>query len=259
MARLQALVFDVDGTLAETEEVHRAAFNAVFAEQGLGWHWDQPLYGRLLSVTGGKERLRYWLEGPFGATGSPRDLAGAALGDWIAATHKRKTALYTEMIDGHAVTLRPGVAALIEAARQEGLKLAIATTTSLPNIESLLAATLGAGWPAVFPCIAAGDMVEAKKPAPDVYRLAVEQLGLPSEACLALEDSQNGIRSARSAGLPTLITTSTYTSGESFPGALAVVVSLHELAGERRGTADEGRHILRRIEELWSQAVASAH
>jgi len=259
MAKLQALVFDVDGTLAETEEVHRAAFNAVFAEQGLGWEWDQPLYGKLLKVTGGKERLRHWLEGPFDAAGAAEMLARPDLADWIAAMHKRKTALYTEMIDGHAVTLRPGVAALIEAARQQDLKLAIATTTSLPNIESLLAATLGAGWPTVFPCIAAGDMVKAKKPAPDVYRLAVEQLGLPAEGCLALEDSENGIRSARGAGLATLITTSTYTSGESFPGALAVVSSLHELAGERRGTADEGRHILRRIDELWSQAVASAH
>lgn len=250
MTGLQAIVFDVDGTLAETEEVHRAAFNRVFEEQGLGWHWDRPLYGRLLAVTGGKERLRYWLEGPFEAPGAAAILERADAAAWIAATHKRKTAIYTDLIDGRAVDLRPGVAALIDAARAAGVRLAIATTTSLPNIESLLAATLGARWREVFPVIAAGDQVTAKKPAPDVFLLALERLGLPVEACVALEDSSNGIRSALAAGLATVITRSTYTEGESFAGALAVVGSLDELAAGARGTPGEGRAILDALRSL---------
>lgn len=255
MAELQALIFDVDGTLAETEEVHRAAFNRVFEEQGLGWHWDRPLYKRLLDVTGGKERLRYWLEGPFEAPSRDEFLVRDDLGEWIAAMHKRKTALYTEMIDARAVDLRPGVVALIAAARREHVRLAIATTTSLPNIESLLAATIGGGWRDVFPVIAAGDQVKAKKPAPDVFLLALERLGLPAEACIALEDSENGIRSAQAAGLGVLITTSVYTADQMFPGALAVVGGLDELAGSARGTADEGVGILDAMRDLQLRAA----
>lgn len=253
MTDLQAIIFDVDGTLAETEEVHRAAFNRVFAEQGLGWDWDRALYGRLLDVTGGKERLRYWLEGPFGAPGAAKMLARADLAGWIAATHKRKTAVYTELIDGRAVELRPGVAALIGAAREAGVRLAIATTTSLPNIESLLAATLGEGWRELFPVIAAGDMVKAKKPAPDVFLLALEKLGVAAEACVALEDSENGIRSAQAAGLGVVITTSVYTRHQSFPGALAVVESLDGLAGAEGGASGEGGAILNEMRRLHAQ------
>lgn len=255
MAELQALIFDVDGTLAETEEVHRAAFNRAFEEQGLGWLWDRALYKRLLDVTGGKERLRYWLEGPFAAPGRDEMLARADLGEWIAAMHKRKTALYTEMIDARAVDLRPGVATLIDAAREAGVRLAISTTTSLPNIESLLAATLGTTWRDVFPVIAAGDQVKAKKPAPDVFLLALERLGLPADACMALEDSENGIHSAQAAGLGVVITTSVYTADQVFPGALTVVGALDELAGSRRGTADEGAGILAAMRDLKLRAA----
>ncbi len=231
MAELKALIFDVDGTLAETEEAHRAAFNEVFREQGLGWEWDQPLYGKLLAVTGGKERLRYWLEGPFEAPGAADMLARADLDAWIAATHKRKTAIYTDLIDQGTVGLRPGVGELIGAAKAAGVRLAIATTTSLPNVEALLKVAFGKSWADVFEVIAAGDQVKAKKPAPDVFLLALERLGLPAEAGLALEDSSNGLRSAMAAGLATLITTSTYTRDESFPGALAIVPSLDALGG----------------------------
>lgn len=245
MADLQALIFDVDGTLAETEEAHRAAFNRVFAEQGLGWEWDQPLYGRLLAVTGGKERLRYWLNGPFGAPGASEMLARADLSDWIAATHKRKTAIYTGLIDEGTVGLRPGVGELIGAAREAGVRLAIATTTSLPNVESLLKVAFGKSWGDVFEVIAAGDQVKAKKPAPDVFLLALQRLGLPAEASLALEDSSNGLRSASAAGLDTVITTSTYTRDESFPGALAVVPALDSL-GSAGGTILASLRRLRR-------------
>lgn len=185
---LQALIFDVDGTLSETEETHRAAFNQAFAEASLGWSWDQALYRKLLDVTGGKERIRYYMS-DFDAQRTPAiPVDTAALTDWIAALHARKTAHYNEMVDAGSAGLRPGVGPLIRHARDAGMRLAIATTTSLPNVESLIRATLGADGMDLFEAVAAGDMVKAKKPAPDVYLLALEQLGLPPAACLALED-----------------------------------------------------------------------
>lgn len=243
--QLEALIFDVDGTLSETEEAHREAFNQSFAEAGLSWSWDRPLYRELLKVTGGKERIRHFM-----TRAAPDGLSRPDADAWIAGLHKRKTAIYTAMVDDGAVALRPGVAPLLEAARGAGVRLAIATTTSLPNVESLLAATLGAGWPSVFEVIAAGDQVARKKPAPDVFELALSRLGLPPAVCLALEDSANGVASATGAGLSTLVTLSAYTSGDRFDGALAVVEDLAALAGPAKGTAEEGARILAAIRAL---------
>lgn len=244
---LDALIFDVDGTLAETEEVHRAAFNAQFDEAGLGWHWDQPMYKRLLDVTGGKERIAHFI-----ATEKPERLPqvadGQTMADSIAAMHRRKTDIYNQMVASGGLTLRPGVEAVIRHAGQAGMRLAIATTTSLPNVESLLAATLGAEGVRRFEVIAAGDQVKRKKPAPDVFVLALERLGLAPERCLALEDSVNGLQSARAAGLATIITRSAYTNGQDFTGALAVVDTLSNLAGAAAGTAAEGAAILSALE-----------
>lgn len=247
---LQALIFDVDGTLSETEETHRAAFNQAFAEAGIGWTWDQSLYRRLLDVTGGKERIRYFLE-DFDTSrpnGFPTD--GPEQSRWIAALHARKTALYNEMIEAGAAGLRPGVEALICYARTAGVRLAIATTTSLPNVESLIRATLGQNGLDVFDVIAAGDMVKSKKPAPDVYLLALERLGLPPEACLALEDSVNGLQSARAAQLPVVITKSIYTRHQSFPEALANLSDLDVFAGGAARAPAAGGAILKSLRAL---------
>ena len=217
---LEALIFDVDGTLAETEEIHRAAFNAAFAAAGLGWHWDVPLYARLLDVTGGKERIRHY------------DSQNALSSAQIAALHADKTARYVEFVRGGAISLRPGVAELLADAQAAGLRLAIATTTSRPNVDALLAATLGAN---PFEVIAAGDEVSAKKPAPDVYLLALARLGLPATACIAIEDTQNGLASASAAGLRTVITPSLY-GGNSFSPKPLLVTECP--------TLDEIRHAL---------------
>ena len=214
---LDALIFDVDGTLAETEEVHRRAFNEAFAAAGLPWHWDEPLYARLLDVTGGKERIRHFIDG-----GAQPDLDPAA----IARLHADKTARYTALVATGQVPLRPGVARLLDEAEAAGLRLAVATTTTPANVDALLRATLGPEAPARFAVIAAGDMVPAKKPAPDIYRLALERLGLPPGRCIAVEDTVNGLRSAAGAGIPTVITTSLYGGTARFEGALAVVDGL---------------------------------
>jgi HAD superfamily hydrolase (TIGR01509 family) len=207
---IKAVIFDVDGTLAETEEVHRVAFNRAFVDAGLDWSWDQELYRRLLKVTGGKERIAHFLD----ISGAPPRSA-----DEIAALHKAKTAIYTRMVEGGEVLLRPGIAELLDALRERGTKLAIATTTSVPNIEALLSSTLGPRWRDRFVAVAAGDMVEKKKPAPDVYDLALRLLDLPAADCVAVEDSRNGIFSAKGAGLRVIAVRSAYCGDDDLCGA----------------------------------------
>ncbi len=212
-----ALIFDVDGTLAETEELHRLAFNAAFAAQGYPFDWDQPLYARLLEVTGGKERIAHYLrEHEPDASLSTQD---------IAALHADKTARYAQMVASGGLALRHGVARLLREAEMTGTPLAIATTTSRPNVDALLRATLGRQ---PFRVIAAGDEVAAKKPSPQVYELALRRLGLPASACVAFEDTLNGLRSAQGAGLRCVVTVSAYGGTGPFPGALTVVNHLGE-------------------------------
>lgn len=217
---LEALIFDVDGTLAETEELHRKAFNLTFAARDLDWHWTRDDYRRLLTTTGGKERIARHI----------REL-GADPGRFdIPALHRDKTDRYTALVAAGGVMLRPGIAALISTARASGLRLAVATTTSRPNVEALAHAAFGLPAEEVFDVLACGDEVPAKKPAPDVYLLALHRLGLPPDAALAFEDSSNGLRAARAAGLACIVSPSIYTAGEDFTGAAAVVADLAEVA-----------------------------
>lgn len=217
---MRALIFDVDGTLAETEGAHLDAFNEAFAGAGLPWRWSEAEYVRLLTTTGGKERIaRYVRE----AGGDPADFP-------IAALHRDKTVRYTGRIARGGIALRPGVAELIAEARALGLGLAIATTTSPENVEALIRATLGAGMTEIFSVVAAGDMVGAKKPAPDVYLLALERLGVAAADCVAFEDSRNGLLAAKAAGIFTVVTPGRFTAQEDFTGADRLVERLGPLA-----------------------------
>lgn len=206
---VQALIFDVDGTLAETEEAHRQAFNEVFAEAGMDWHWSRKDYTWLLKTTGGKERMRAY-----------RDHIGSGPSDdEIAALHVVKTKRYGDILRRGDLSLRAGVADVIADARARGLRVAVATTTNRPNVDRLAEACFGRAADEVFDVIAAGDEVGAKKPAPDVFNLALERLGMLPEACLAFEDSRNGVMSAKGAGLRVVVTPSAYTADEDFPEA----------------------------------------
>lgn len=233
MHPLQAIIFDVDGTLAETErDGHRPAFNRAFTECGLNWHWDEVLYGRLLDITGGKERIRHYAEHCAPAVAAQPDFARL-----VQQVHAAKTAHYVRLVDQGGVRLRPGVARLIDEARRAGLRLAIATTTSAANVEALLRASLGPDAASWFAVIGAGDVVPAKKPAPDIYRWVLARLQLPAAACLAIEDSANGLRAALGAGLATVVTVSEYTAGQDFAGAWRVLPHLGELSLAELGQA----------------------
>ena len=222
MSLPKALLFDVDGTLADTErDGHRVAFNKAFKDAGLDWHWDEVLYGDLLSVTGGKERMLYFIEQHEPALPELDDLPA-----YVAELHRAKTEHYISLLQEGEIPLRPGVARLLQEARERGITLGIATTTTEENVACLIEMTLGAEALDWFAVMAAGDMVEQKKPAPDVYLLAMEQLGLTPSQCLAFEDSVNGLQSALAAGLKTVITVNDYTAHEAFPGAALVLDSL---------------------------------
>jgi len=220
---IQALLWDVDGTLAETErDGHRVAFNRAFAELGLPWRWGEAHYGSLLEVAGGRERILHDMEG--------RQEAPAEAGEREALTmaiRRRKNELYAGMVSSGAVPLREGVAALMEEARARGLRQGIVTTSGRPSVEVLLHRQLGASWADRFEVVVCGGDVTRKKPHPEAYLRALEVLGLPPRGVLALEDSPAGVAAARGAGVAVVLTRSRYFAHAPAEGALAAGPGLH--------------------------------
>jgi HAD superfamily hydrolase (TIGR01509 family) len=222
---LQALIFDMDGTLIDTEELHRQAFNAAFIELGLFWDWGPHLYAELLKVSGGVERLRHYIESlPLEAP------ARAQLIGQIPAIHRTKTAIYRDLVAAGRLPLRPGMVQLIAEARAAALRLAIAATSSSENATALLSATLGAVALPWFEAIISADMVPQPKPAPDLYQRVLGALHLPAADCVVLEDSANGVRAAKAAELVTIAVPSRWTVEQDLSAADLVVPALDALA-----------------------------
>lgn len=220
---LQALIFDVDGTLADTERVHLAAFNQAFAELGMDWVWSEAQYIELLDVSGGKERIQhYWNQ----VNADVKALSAQALQERIQHIHDLKTAHYEAAVNSGAVALRPGVLRLMDEALKAGLQLAIATTTSPVNIAALLRHAIGADWRLYFSAIGDASTAPIKKPHPQVYLQMLDALQLPAAQCLAFEDSSNGLRAATAASLATVITPNAFTAHHDFAGALKVLPDL---------------------------------
>ena len=220
---LKALIFDVDGTMADTEQAHREAFNWAFEQEGLDWQWDQTLYTELLEISGGKERLLHYWQQQFP---DRLEIDGQGLSDTIDRLHAYKTAAYEQAVRDGAVSLRPGVMDLIEDAQRNSVNLAIATTTSPVNIAALLRSAMGPDWQSAFAVVEDGVSAPRKKPVPDVYLQTLKRLGVGATDCVAIEDSANGLKAARAAGLKTVITPNSFTAHHDFAGAMRVVPDL---------------------------------
>ena len=260
---LKALIFDVDGTLTDNEcDGHRVAFNLAFRDAGLDWHWDVPTYLRLLEVFGGKERIRYFIEDFLTGFKPP-----GKFDDFVRELHVLKTAHYLALLKSGALPLRPGVKRLVKEARSAGLKLAIASTTTLENAILLIEVTLGEKGLEWFDVIACGDVVANKKPAPDIYLYALDKLGLNAAECLVIEDTEAGLASARAAGLATVITVNDATRDQDFSGAAIVLDQLGEpqrgfkvLAGDAGGANLADIAFLRQMHSkfrVWEPVFAS--
>lgn len=212
---ITTLIFDVDGTLADTErDGHRVAFNQAFEQMGLDWHWSEEIYGELLAVTGGKERMHYYVE-QFNAP----EKNSEDLNELVIKLHAQKTKNYVSLLENSLIPLRPGVERIINDARSKGLRISIATTTTPENVTALLSNTLGPESIEWFEVIGAGDIVPAKKPAPDIYTYVMDKMQVSAEECLAFEDSINGIKSSTAAHLKTVITYNGYTKDDDFSKA----------------------------------------
>ena len=212
---MRAIIFDLDGTIAETEENHRKAFNRAFAEAGLAWNWEQKIYKELLRIAGGKERISHYIKEY--QPSFPLELA--------EALHRAKDSFYQQ--DLTSIKLRPGIREIFLAAQNDGVILAIATTTRRANLLALFKALEID--PTIFAIIACGEDCWAKKPAPDIYLKVLAELNLPSWAALAIEDSPIGLKASNAANIPTLVTPSFYTEGEDFTTALAVLPDLAQI------------------------------
>jgi HAD superfamily hydrolase (TIGR01509 family) len=242
MPRPRAILWDVDGTLAETErDAHRVAFNVAFETLGLSWRWDGVLYGQLLRIAGGRERLLHFLSSRMDAppAGKEREALSAEL-------HRRKNHHYAQLMSGGRIPLREGVLGLMQQCRDQEVLMGIATTTSRSNLVALLSAHLGAGWPSWFAAVVCGEDVTRKKPDPEVYALALAQLRLAASDVVAIEDSPDGTLAARRAGIPVVVTRSVYFSKTAIEGATAIGPGLHTRDGwtpPPRSAAGDSPHI----------------
>ena len=236
---MPALIFDCDGVLADTErDGHRPAFNQTFADVGLPVRWSERQYGEKLKIGGGKERMASLLTENFVREHElPADPVGQKelLTDW----HRRKTAIYTEMVRAGRLPARPGIARIVDEAIGAGWTLAVASTSAEPSVRAVLEHAVGADGAARF-AVYAGDIVPAKKPDPAIYLVALERLGVAAEDAIVIEDSRNGLLAAVNAGLRCVVTVSGYTADEDMSEAVLVVTSLGDPGEPARVIANRG-------------------
>jgi HAD superfamily hydrolase (TIGR01509 family) len=228
---MRALILDCDGVLADTErDGHLPAFNQTFEEFGLPVRWSADDYGKALRIGGGKERMASLLTPDFvRSAGLPADREGQLAE--VARWHARKTVIYVGLVEAGRLPPRPGIARVVSEARAAGWRLAVCSTSAEPSVRAILGSSVGAAVAADV-LVLAGDVVPRKKPAPDIYELALERLGMDAGECLVIEDSRNGLIAAVAAGLATVVTVNGYTEGEDFNEAALVLSSLGDPAGE---------------------------
>lgn len=219
--KLKGIIFDVDGTMADTEEVHRQAFNKAFKEFDLDWHWSESDYHKLLFISGGKERFKICLDNDDSLRSKIEDTD-----KFIADLHQCKSEHYRSMLVEGRIQLRPGISRIIEEAKEQGITLGIATSSCYANLKTLINSTLNVEPKELFSAVVCSDTVTDKKPSPLVYQRALSELNLAPEVCIAIEDTRNGNLAAQSAELKVIITTHAYTTDNDFHGASLVINQL---------------------------------
>lgn len=231
---LKALIFDVDGTIAETEkDGHRVAFNLAFDELNLPWQWNIDFYGTLLKIGGGKERFTYYLNNYQQDFKLP-----ASLDEFVLNVHKIKNQYYAQLVQDKTIKLRTGVARLMKEAHKNNVRLAIASTSAVKNVKALLDGTCDPEMISWIEVIAAGDMVDNKKPAPDIYELALNKLNLSPAECVAIEDTNQGLVAATTIDIKTIVTVNDYTKNQNFDSAMVVLNHL----GDEKNPCDFIKH-----------------
>jgi len=220
-----ALILDCDGVLADTEkDGHLVAFNQVFEEAGYPFRWSEDEYGELLKVGGGKERMKAYLtQHPEIELPGRHDLDGL-----LAEVHRRKSFDYQQIVNSGRIPGRPGVKRLVEEALDNGWQVAIASTSAVPSVEAVAVAVFGRATRDRLFGIYGGDIVKAKKPAPDIYLYALDQLALRPDQAVVVEDSESGAKAAAAAGITHIVTVSHFTRADAFPAAAVVVTDLGE-------------------------------
>ena len=222
--KLSAVLFDVDGTIAETEEYHRKSFNESFKEFNLDWFWDEAIYKELINVGGGKERIMYHIKRAW-----PEMLNYKNLSKYIDSIHKIKNEIFEDFMKDMVIEPRKGVIRLINELKEKKIRLAIVSSSSESNILNLFNKALKIDLNEKFDIIAHGDITKNKKPSPEIYEWTLEKMRLPPQSCLAIEDSPRGMESALRANINVVVTPSILTSGEKFDGAKLVVSDLGEI------------------------------
>jgi len=221
--KLKGIIFDVDGTIADTEEIHRQAFNQTFEEFNIDWNWSVKAYRKILHISGGKERFRKFLNEDLSLKKKVTDQES-----FVQELHKRKSENYRLILNSDGIQFRPGVIRLIHEARDKEIPIGVATSSSMANLTTLFNKILNIEPCEIFNSIVTSDTVQDKKPSPAVYQCVLAGLGLDAEGCIAIEDTQNGNLSAIAAGLKTVITTHAYTIDNDFTGASIVSNHLGE-------------------------------
>lgn len=252
MSQWQALLWDVDGTLAETErDGHRVAFNRAFEACGVPWRWDEAHYGKLLRITGGRERILHDMR-------DRSDAPPPAERDRLAAElHAKKNAFYAELVVSGRIALRPAVRELIDECLQRGVRLGIVTTTSRSNVDALLRVHFGADWGRCFAVAICGEDVARKKPDPEVYARALAALRISPLQAVAVEDSPGGVAAARAAGVPVIVTRSAYFPRDTVEDAIAIGPGFHTRRGWLPALPDEARDAPVTLEDVtyWAERM----
>jgi HAD superfamily hydrolase (TIGR01509 family) len=230
----KALLWDVDGVLAETErDGHRVAFNQAFVAHGLPWQWSVQRYGELLTITGGRERLLHDMR-----TRSDAPVVSGEREALARAVHQTKNRLYADLIHAQGLPLREGVRELMEECRSRGVRMGVTTTTSQSNLDALMRTQLGSGWADWFSVRVCGEDVARKKPDPEVYRQALQRLAIGPLEALAIEDSPGGVAAACAADVPVVVTRSFYFDQVTIEGAIAIGPGLGQRVGWRPALAE---------------------